>query len=97
MRGADPILFPDVTADLALAVDGFDLRITAARRRVVVDLPSLRAGSALVRSLPGGLTRLAALRRLVRRYGLTVVVRVGGYPLARFGRFLSPRKAAPLA
>ena len=88
-----------VTADLRLAVDGHDVRITGEARRLVVDLPSLRAGAVLLRSGPFRIrraARLAGLNRALRAAGLTAEVRVAGAPFARLGLEARPGGLARL-
>ena len=77
-----------VTADLRLAVDGHDVRITGAKQHLLIELPSLRAGAVLLRSGPFHTRRAQRLRDIhqaLRAAGLTAEIRVAGKTLARLG------------
>ena len=84
----------DVLADLNLAVDGEDISIEGDGDRIVVDLPSLRAGRRLVNSGPFALGRRSAqmnqLHRSLQGAGLSVEVRLQGDPIARVGAGAQP-------
>lgn len=89
----------DVSADLELQVDGETIHIRGDGPRFVVDLPSLRAGSAVMRGGPFRTHRRARLSRiddLLRRAGLTADVRLSGVRLARLGAGARPGAFARL-
>ena len=89
----------DIDADLDLQVDGETVRVRGTGPQVVVELPSLRAGAALMRSGPFQTRRRARLDlidRLLRRAGLTAEVRLSGALLARLGTGSRPGAVARL-
>ncbi len=84
----------EVLADLQLAVDGEEISIRGEGDRLVVDLPSLRAGRRLVRSGPFALETdpdpMTRLHDVLEGTGLSVEVRLQGDPVARAGAGAEP-------
>ena len=83
----------EVLADLRLAVDGEDIDIRGTGDRIVVDLPSLRAGRRLLRSGPFATNRPHTTGRIheaLRVSGLTAEVRLQGDTIARIGAGARP-------
>ncbi|WP_232797892.1 hypothetical protein [Salinibacter altiplanensis] len=84
----------EVLADLQLAVDGEDIDIRGTGDRIVVDLPSLRAGRRLLASGPFASGQRARTTGRVHEAlhisGLTVEVRLRGDPVARLGADAQP-------
>jgi hypothetical protein len=83
----------EVLADLRLAVDGEDIKIRGTGDRVVVDLPSLRAGRRLLASGPFAANRTRTTGRVheaLQISGLTAEVRLRGDPVARLGAEARP-------
>ena len=72
----------DVTADLALAVDGEPVRVESYTDLVTVDLPSVRTAVRLLRRHGG---RAGAVPDLLAAAGLTVEVSVAGTAVVRAG------------
>lgn len=82
-----------VSADLRLSVDEHDVWIRGADEQLVVELPSLRAGAALLRSLPSRTrpaTWLQGTHQLLHTAGLTADVHLAGKPLLRLGHAATP-------
>lgn len=83
----------EVLADLRLTVDGEDIEIRGTGDRVVVDLPSLRAGRRLLASGPFAGNRARTTGRVheaLQISGLTAEVRLQGDPIARLGAEARP-------
>lgn len=84
----------DVLADLQLAVDGEEISIRGDGDRLVVDLPSLRAGRRLVQSGPFALETdpdpMTQLHDALEGTGLSVEVRLQGDSVARMGAGADP-------
>lgn len=80
----------DVTADLALAVDGEPVRVESYTDLVTVDLPSVRVAARLLRRHGD---RTGVVPDLLAAAGLTVEVRVAGTAVARAG---ADAEAGPL-
>lgn len=84
----------EVLADLQLAVDGEDIAIRGNGDRVVVDLPSLRAGRRLLTTGPlamgGHRRRTEQLHDGLRQVGIGVEVRLQGEPVAQIGAGAQP-------
>jgi hypothetical protein len=84
----------EILADLQLAVDGEPVDIQAHGDRIVVDLPSLRAGRRILQAEPLSGDRRAASTRRIREAlqvaGFTLEVRLQGDPIALVGREASP-------
>lgn len=90
----------EILADLQLAVDGEDIDIQADGQRIVVDLPSLRAGRRLLDAEPlSGDNRATATRRVreaLQVAGFTLEVRLNGAPMALLGADASPGRLGRL-
>ncbi|MFC7155466.1 hypothetical protein ACFQPA_08355 [Halomarina halobia] len=84
----------DVTADLTLTIDGQPITVESYTDTVFVNLPSIRAASALART---GLRRADRLDRLLRDLDVTVVFRIDGTPVARIGAAARPGPLARIA
>lgn len=84
----------EILADLQLTVDGEDIEIRGDGDRIVVDLPTLRAGRRLVQSGPFVLAdREVQLNRLhtsMAAAGISVDVRLQGQSIARLGEGAQP-------
>jgi hypothetical protein len=84
----------EVLADLRLAVDGEPIDIRGDGDRIVVDLPSLRAGRRLLASGPFGTgnrrKRLRQAQEALDLAGLTVEVRLQNEVVARAGAVARP-------
>lgn len=83
----------EVLADLQLAVDGEPIDVRATGDRIVVDMPSLRAGRRLLASGPFATDRARTTDRLheaLRISGLSAEVRLQGDPVARIGAEAQP-------
>lgn len=96
-----PMALPlEVLADLHLAVDGEDIQIRGDGDRIVVDLPTLRAGRRLLTHGPLATgDRERGLRRVneaLRIAGITVDVRLHGDTIARVGADAQPSGFARL-
>jgi hypothetical protein len=90
----------EILADLQLAVDGENIDIQADGTRIIVDLPSLRAGRRLLEAEPlSGANRPTATRRVreaLQVAGFTMEVRLNGAPLAVIGEGASPGRLGRL-
>jgi hypothetical protein len=90
----------EVLADLELAVDGENVQIRGDGDRIVVDLPSLRAGRRLVTHGPLATgdreRRLRQVNEALRIAGITVDVRLGGDVIARIGEGARPSTVSRL-
>lgn len=90
----------EVLADLRLAVDGEDINIQADGNRIVVDLPSLRAGRRLLAAQPfSGDRRSRSTEQLhdaLQIAGLTAEVRLQGDVIARIGAGARPGRLGRL-
>lgn len=90
----------EVLADLHLAVDGEDVEIRGDGDRIVVDLPTLRAGRRLLTHGPlatGNRERsLKRANEALRIAGLTVDIRLDGETIARAGAQARPSGIARL-
>lgn len=89
----------DVAANLHLQVEDEDVHIYGEGARIVVALPSLKAGSLLMNSSPFTTSRRKQLRltnRWLQRAGLTVDVHLAGRPWARIGAATRPGALARL-
>lgn len=90
----------EVFADLQVAIDGEDVDVQADGDRVVVDLPSLRAGRRILDAYP-----LSASKRprstdrvhdALQIAGITVEVQLRGETVARIGEGARPGRLARL-
>ncbi|MFB6247808.1 MAG: hypothetical protein ABEL97_04485 [Salinibacter sp.] len=90
----------EILADLQLAVDGEDIDIQADGERIVVDLPSLRAGRRVLEAEPlSGDSRGRATRQVreaLQVAGFTLEVRLNGAPMAIIGADASPGRLGRL-
>jgi hypothetical protein len=90
----------EVFADLELEVDGAPIDISATGDRIVVDLPSLRAGRRLLDAKPlKGAARARAGRRVqdaLDLAGLTLEVRLRGDRIAVLGDGAQPGRLGAL-
>jgi hypothetical protein len=90
----------EVLADLRLAVDGEAIDIRGEGDRLIVDLPSLRAGRRLLASGPfatGDRGRsLSRMHEALDISGITVDVRLSGDVIARIGKGARPSSVARL-
>jgi hypothetical protein len=90
----------EVLADLRLAVDGENINIQADGERIVVDLPSLRAGRRLLAAQPlSGSRRPQSTEQLhdaLEIAGLTAEVRLQGDVIARIGAGAQPGRLGQL-
>jgi len=90
----------EVLADLHLAVDGEDVEIRGDGDRIVVDLPTLRAGRRLLTHGPlatGDRERsLKRVNEALQIAGLTVDIRLDGETIARVGSRARPSGFARL-
>jgi len=90
----------ELLADLQLAVDGEDIDVQARGKRIVVDLPSLRAGRRILEAEPlsgGGRGRAARqAQEALQVAGFTLEVRLKGAPVAVVGAGASPGQLARL-
>ena len=90
----------EILADLQLAVDGEDIDIQADGERIVVDLPSLRAGRRVLEAEPfsgGNRTRATRqVREALQVAGFTLEVRLNGAPMAIVGAGASPGRIGRL-
>lgn len=83
----------EVLADLELSVDGEPIDIRGTGDRIVVDLPTLRAGRRLLTSGPFVFNRPKRTRQLheaLRVTELSVEVRLRGDPIAQIGKGAEP-------
>jgi len=83
----------EVLADLRLAVDGEDIEIRGTGDRIVVDLPTLRAGRRLLASGPFASDRARTTGRVheaLELSGITAEIRLQGDPVARIGAGARP-------
>lgn len=91
----------DVLADLRLAVDGETIDIHGDGDRIVVNLPSLRAGRRVLSSGPFGTghrqKRLRQAQEALDLSGLTVEVRIQNDVVARAGAGATPGALSRLA
>lgn len=78
----------DVTADLTVTVEGQPISVEAYTDTILVDLPSVRAGIAILRTEAG---RLRRIDRTLREFDLTLVVLVDGTAVARVGARADPQ------
>lgn len=92
--GCVPMALPlDVLADLELAVDGEAIDIQGDGKRIVVRLPSLRAGRRLLSSGPFAQNRAQSISRIQQALtigGFTVDVRLQNNLVARIGADAQP-------
>lgn len=72
----------DVTANLSVSVEGVDLAVSSVDDRLRVQVPSLRAGAAVLRAAPAGGSPLPSV---LAAAGLTAEVRVGSAVVAVLG------------
>lgn len=90
----------EVLADLQLAVDGEEIDIQGDGKRIVVDLPTLRAGRRLVTSGPFAMgdraSKVSRLHEAMDIAGLRVEVRLRGDPIARLGAGTQPNTLSRL-
>lgn len=90
----------NVLADLSLALEDEDIAIRGEGDRIIVDLPSLRAGQALLRAGPFSQVQrragVAQANTVLREVGLTVDVRYAGEIVARLGTDARPNAVARL-
>ena len=88
----------ELLADLQLAVDGEKIDVWARGRRIVVDVPSLRAGRRLLEAQPlSGDPRRRTTRRVqeaLQAAGFTMEVQLEGAPIAVVGAGASPGRLA---
>jgi len=83
----------EIVADLEVAVDGEPIDVRAAGDRIVVDLPSLRAGRRILDAQPLSGTRRRGPRRvqeMLQGAGLTMEVRLEGTTIAVVGAEATP-------
>jgi len=83
----------EIFADLELAVDGEPIDVQADGRRIVVDLPSLRAGRRLLDAEPLSRNRrwgTGRVQEMLQVAGLTVDVRLEGDTIAVIGAEATP-------
>lgn len=78
----------DVTADLTVTVEGQSIAVESYTDTILVDLPSVRVGVAILRTEAG---RLRPLDRTLREFDLTLAVLVDGTPVARIGTDADPQ------
>ena len=83
----------EVTANLSVTVDGVDLAVHADGDRVRVQVPSVWAGTRVLRAVPEGGDGLAAA---LEATGLTVEIRVGSAVIAVAGAGATPGRLARL-
>jgi hypothetical protein len=90
----------EVLADLRLAVDGENIDIQADGERIVVDLPSLRAGRRILDAEPlSGAKRARSTRRIreaLNLAGLTLEIQLAGETLALVGEQAQPGRLGRL-
>lgn len=90
----------DVLADVSLALDNEDIAIRGNGDQIVVDLPSLGAGRALLQAGPfSQMQRRAGLARfntVLRETGLTVDVRYRDETIVRLGADAQPNAVTRL-
>lgn len=90
----------NVLADLSLAIDDEDIAIRGEGDRIVVDLPSLSAGRALLQAGPFSQVErrsgLAQANTVLREVGLTIDLRYAGEIVARVGTEARPNAVARL-
>ena len=89
----------NVMADLALSVDGEDVRVVADGDVIAVELADVRAARKLLRVAPMGLPRAERLRQLhdaLAAAGLTAEVRLYGEAVARLGKGAQPGRTSRL-
>jgi len=88
----------DLFADLQLAVDGERIDLRARGKRIVVDVPSLRAARRLLEAQPlSDALRGRATRRVqeaLQGAGFTMEVQLNGAPVAVVGAGASPGRLA---
>jgi len=89
-----------VLADLTLAIDEEDIAIRGEGDRVIVDLPSLKAGRALFQAGPfsqdGRRAGLATMNVFLRETDLTIDVQYAGETVVRLGAEAKPNAVARL-
>jgi hypothetical protein len=89
-----------VLADLSLALDGEDVKIQGDGDRIVIDLPSFKAGRALLRAGPFAQQQrqagLIQANALLQEAGLTVDVRYAGEVIGRIGAEAQPSAVSRL-
>lgn len=78
----------DVTADLTVTVESQPIAVESYTDTILVDLPSVRVGVAILRTEAG---RLRPLDRTLREFDLTLAVLVDGTPVARIGTNADPQ------
>ena len=78
----------DVTADLTLTVESQPIAVESYTDTILVDLPSVRVGLALLRT---EVARPRWIDRTLREFDLTLVVQVDGTPVARIGADADPQ------
>lgn len=86
-REREPV---DIAADLTLTIDSQPINIESYTDTILVDLPSVRVGVALLRTEG---TRLPRLDRVLRDMDVTMVVQVDGTAVARLGAAARPQFA----
>lgn len=90
----------EVLADLQLAVDGEEIEIRGDGDRIVVDLPSLRAGRRLLSHGPLAMgdqeQQVQRVNEALDIAGLTVDVRLDGDVIARVGAQAQPNAVSRL-
>lgn len=89
-----------VLADLSLDLDGEDIAIRGEGDRVIIELPSLQAGRALLRAGPFSPHRrragLATMHVFLRETDLTVDVQYAGETVVRLGAQAQPNAVTRL-
>lgn len=78
----------DIAADLTLTINSQPIKIESYTDTILIDLPSVRVGVALLRTEG---TRLPQFDRILRDLDVTVVVQVDGTPVARLGADARPQ------
>lgn len=86
-RQREPV---DVAADLTLTIDSQPVNIESYTDTILVDLPSVRVGVALLRTER---SRLPELNRVLHDLDVTVLVQIDGTPIARIGAAARPQVA----
>jgi len=90
----------NVLADLSLALEDEDIAIRGEGDRIIVELPSLNAGRALLKAGPFSQAQrrsgLAEANSVLREVGLTIDVRYAGEIVARLGADARPNAVARL-
>ena len=88
----------EVFADLQLAVDGDPIDVRANGDRIVMDVPTLRAGRRLLAAEPfdEGAHATRQVHKAFREAGLTLEVHLDGRPVATVGEGADPGRLSRL-